>query len=569
LTDQLIFPKIDRCPVDRALNDAIDKEDITAVRTLAIEVLDLQDASTGFLIRAIKGNKRECALILMEILGTAKEMNHQDETGRTALHILVENEDEELLESILATRINVKITHDGLTALHVAIKNCSVPIVLLLLRHRHGKSTLAAYNASTSVSILSWAAAAGNDEVLRLLLETGREIFKDGKDIVDALRLVIHDRKRDLVGTLLVWARELEVDKEYPRPYCDWTLPDVEDMLPVFMGETLIQQAAEASTKKLEGKIRQAILENDIDKVEDLLNTMGVNSVSQHIARKHGTVLAAAALDGNTDMVRALISRGTPITVTKYDGNSAFENAAARGYEAILQLLLDNGANVNETTGYFSDGTALQRAAENGHIQTAQFLLDSGARIDEHGTGPHNGETALIRATQSSFEDIARLLLLRNANIFARNRLGESVIHLAAKQGLETFLLQLMGAGAAVDDLTPTGNTVLMMAAENGLEVAITDLLSKHELVRDQINLRGGNWYDADGYNHPSSALFRAASNGYVGTVEVLLQFGARVNATSEHGQTALAVAKQNGHSATADVLRSYGAALIYDSLQD
>jgi ankyrin repeat protein len=533
-------------------------------------MLDLEDASTGFLIRAIKGNKRECALILMEILGAAKEMNHQDETGRTALHILVENEDEELVKSILATGINVNITHGALTALHVAIKNCSVPIVLLLLGHRHGKSTLAAYNASTSlVSILSWAAAAGNDEVLRLLLETGREIFKDGKDIVDALRLVLQDAKRDLVRTLLVWARALEVDKAYPRPYCDWTLPEVEDMLPVFMGETLIQQAAEASTKKLEGKIRQAILENDIDKVEDLLNTMGVNTVSQHIARKHGTVLAAAALDGNTDMVRALISRGTPVAVTKYDGNSAFENAAGGGHVAILQLLLDNGANVNETTGYFSEGTALQRAAENGHIQTTQFLLDSGARIDDYGAGPHNSETALIRATQSLFEDIARVLLLRNANIFARNRLGESLIHLAAKQGLETFLLQLMGAGAAVDDLTPTGNTVLVMAAANGLEAATTDLLSKHELVRDQINLRGGDWCDADGYNHPSSALFRAASNGHADTVEVLLQFGARVNATSEHGQTALAVAKQNGHSATADVLRSYGAVLIYDSLQD
>lgn len=235
LTDQLAFPKIDQCPIDRALNDAIDKGDPPAVRTLAIDALDLQDANTGFLIRAIKGNKRDCALILMETLGAAKEMNHCDDNGSTALHILVENEDEELVASILATRINVQaLNNTYLTALHLAIKNRSVSIVKLLLRHRDGKSTLAAANKRSAYTapILIWAVTTGNNEVLKLLLETGEDIFKDA--IIKALRVAMSEMKKDLVGTLLLWGRLLAVEKSYPKPYCDWLLPDVEDMLPVY-----------------------------------------------------------------------------------------------------------------------------------------------------------------------------------------------------------------------------------------------------------------------------------------------------------------------------------------------
>ena len=138
-----------------------------------------------------------------------------------------------------------------------------------------------------------------------------------------------------------------------------------------------------------------------------------------------------------------------------------------------IMTFLDNGVDINEKTGYFSDGTALQRAAENGHMTSVQFLLDSGARIDDHGIGPHNCKTALVRATQSSFEDIALLLVLRGADIFARNQLGETVIHLAMKNEQEKLLLQLTSFGAAVDEFTPTGDTILMIAAEDGLDVAM------------------------------------------------------------------------------------------------
>ncbi|KAF4626218.1 hypothetical protein G7Y89_g11943 [Cudoniella acicularis] len=172
LTFEPTFPKISRCPMNQALNDAIRKEDLFAVRTLASEIADLPDFGTGFLIQSIIAGSRKAALIIMEILGDTKEMDHYGASGDTALHLLVEAEDEELLSVLLSTAVNINaINQRGDTALHVAIRWGSMPIVRLLLEHP--KTHLASYKATTSrVSILHLAVKSGNEEVLRFLLET-------------------------------------------------------------------------------------------------------------------------------------------------------------------------------------------------------------------------------------------------------------------------------------------------------------------------------------------------------------------------------------------------------------
>jgi ankyrin repeat protein len=573
-SDQPIFPKISRCPIDKALYDAIDKEDTLAVRTLATELLDLQNAPAGFLLKAVETGKRESARILIEILGETKEMDYRDSVkntayvGNTALHRLVQKEDEALVSLILATSVTVNTERQtswnfDTTALQIAVYKGSVPIVKALLQHRHGKRTLAANKASrTRNSILSLAIAAGNGEVLQLLLEKGWELFEDGEDIVDALNTVMECFKRkiyicgslrDKLGTLLVWARVLGVEARYPKPYIHWILPHVDDMVAVFLEETTIDEVWEFSRKKCEDRIQHAILEGDVFKVNLLLRATGVH----YISHKHGTVLAIAALYGKIDIVRQLISDGEDIHRTVNNGNSALENAAAGGSLPTVQLLLHHGANVNDQTGDLSDGTALQCAAANGHDAIVGFLLSVGAKIEMHGNGKRNWENALIKAVESSFESAAQLLLAHGADMSAKSLLGESVLHVAAKRRLEKFAIHLMASGAAVDELTTTGDTVLMIAAENGME-ELTSLLLNIEIVREQIDLQGEGWIDSDGYRSCGSALFRAASNGHFKVVELLLQAGVATSHKNKDFQTLVMVAKQKGHNRIIDILRHW-----------
>jgi len=552
------------------LYEAIDKEDTLAVRTLATELLDLQNAPAGFLLKAVETGKRESARILIEVLGETKEMDYRDSVGNTALHRLVEKEDEALVSLILATSVTVNTERQtsgyGKTALRIAVHKGSVPIVKALLQHRHGKRTLAANKASrTHVSILSLAIAglaAGFGEVLQLLLEKGWELFEDGEDIVDALNIVMESFKRKIdingslrgkLGTLLVWARVLGVEARYPEPYTHWILPHIDDMVAVFLEETTIDKAWEFSRKKCEDRIQHAILEGDVFKVNLLLRATGVH----YISNKHGTVLAIAALYGKIDIVRQLIADREDIHRTVNKGNSALENAAAGGSLPTVQLLLHHGANVNDQTGDLSDGTALQCAAANGHDAIVGFLLSVGAKIEMHGNGKRNWENALIKAVGSSFESAAQLLLAHGADMSAKSLLGESVLHVAAKKRLEKFAIHLMASGAAVDELTTTGDTVLMIAAENGME-ELTSLLLNIEIVREQIDLQGEGWIDSDGYRSCGSALFRAASNGHFKVVELLLQAGVATSHKNEDFQTLVIVAKQKGHNRIIDILRHW-----------
>jgi len=567
---QPMFPKISRCPIDRALRDAIGKDDALAVRTLAMELLDLEDAPTGFLIQAIQAGRRKSAQILMEVLGETDEMNHRDSHGgSTALHILVEKNDEELVSALLNTCVAINVKRKSLryifsTPLQIAVSAGLVSIVRILLEHKQAKAMLIESKASSNgASILSWAVQVGNSEILELLLCKGWEIYENGIDIMSALNTLVYMMKtadrlevnKKLLGILLVWGRVLKIEAQYPQPYRQWVLPKVDDMIPVFMGEVNIEEAWESSKKMCEERIQEAILEGDIPKTRLLLKATGVH----YISSKHGTVLAIAALYGMIDIVRKLIEDGEDIHETMNNGNSALENAAAGGSIPIVQLLLENGANVNEETKDLSDGTALQCAAANGHETMVQLLLGAGAKIEMHGTGGRNKETALVRATNSLVEAVVLLLLEHGADLSAKSDLGESVLHLAARRGHQKLALQLILSGAAVDELTPSRETVLMIAAENGLEV-LTRVLLEHDIVKQQINLEGEGWIDADGYDSSGSALLRAASNGHPKVVKLLLEAGAGPDHANLWVQTPLQVAEHNGHGSIVMLLRSYGA---------
>ena len=54
--------------------------------------------------------------------------------------------------------------------------------------------------------------------------------------------------------------------------------------------------------------------------------------------------------------------------------------ASNKGFLDIVQLLLDNGANVNDSN--FDQQTALMEASEEGHFEVVKLLVQKGANVN-------------------------------------------------------------------------------------------------------------------------------------------------------------------------------------------
>jgi serine/threonine protein kinase len=204
---------------------------------------------------------------------------------------------------------------------------------------------------------------------------------------------------------------------------------------------------------------------------------------------------STANIDGVPPTLPTSSTSSTSLTNNKDNAPNLFL-AAENGLKDIVQLLIDQGANIEHAN---DDGeTALFRAAYNGHIDVVQLLIDQGANIEHADNG---GYTALLRAVMKGHKDVVQLLIDARANI---------------------------------EHVGNYGRTALLWAAWKGYKDVV-------KLLIDQ----GANIEHADIYD--MTALLCAACNGHKDVVQLLIDQGADVNHEGQLG-TALTYAKMNRH---------------------
>lgn len=165
--------------------------------------------------------------------------------------------------------------------------------------------------------------------------------------------------------------------------------------------------------------------------------------------------------------------------------NDQLLKAASDGNRDLAELLLDQGANIDESDGH--GRTVLARAVRWGRLDVVELLLDRCVKMD---LADVEGATPLILAVYEDCGDMVKLLLDKGADIDAGGGDGRgSALDVAVnieKRGLVELLLD---RGATIDFTKRSSRrtTVLFDAKAIG-NIFITYLIQDEILKRENQN---------------------------------------------------------------------------------
>ncbi len=232
------------------------------------------------------------------------------------------------------------------------------------------------------------------------------------------------------------------------------------------------------------------------------------------------------SLSRGFDIVNEIISEQTPLMMAALNGN----------LDEIKELI-SSGATVDLQD--INGKTALCSAVLNGHLEALKELIRLGATVDLQDSF---GKTALFWAAMDG--DLEAIKELKaGATIDLQDMYGKTALFHAATMERTEAIKELRRLGATIDLQDNHGHTALFEAAYYGHTGTVKELI------------RLGATIDLQD-NHGHTALFEAAHYGHTGTVKELIKAGATVNQQDNSGITALFLASLHGKTETVKELK-------------
>lgn len=152
-------------------------------------------------------------------------------------------------------------------------------------------------------------------------------------------------------------------------------------------------------------------------------------------------------------------------------GTSPFMLAASKGQDEVVNLLLSNGVNVNETDNSF--GTPIVYAVIGNKVSTAGLLILAGAELDAK--GPDGITPIMLGVQQSSFE-MVRTLVTSRQSINDKAEDGWTALYFAVRRQDSHVLQWLLRQGACKNVTDSYKQTPLDFAKEVGWKQGISIL---------------------------------------------------------------------------------------------
>ncbi|QGA20373.1 hypothetical protein EYB26_008075 [Talaromyces marneffei] len=263
------------------------------------------------------------------------------------------------------------------------------------------------------------------------------------------------------------------------------------------------------------------------------------------------TPLHCAAYRGNEAMVQLLLENGADINAQTNSGDTALHLATIKGHRKIMKVLLAKGTDTGKTN---ETGSMILHAAVGTMDDEATVPLLVKSNIDVNAVNSVTGDTGLHLAVQSKRPRILLYLLNKKATVDSFNKRGLTPLHLAAKLNNCEALPLLLERGAAVESRSQDGVTALHVAAQADNWIAFDLLLAAGADI---------NAWDANG---DTLLHTRASKRRDTAIISKLIDQGANIEARNSKGYTPLQAASLNGNKEMFFLLLDRGANIAVET---
>ena len=315
----------------------------------------------------------------------------------------------------------------------------------------------------------------------------------------------------------------------------------------------------------LETLLHAAVVNSQLEMVRELL----MRGASIDLPNSLGsTALMAAAHRGNLSTVLVLLQHSANPDLQNNIGITVLMWAVGSGHEACVQALLRAKADTEllDKDGY----TVLQRAEAKGHTAIADLIRQHAAPSQPAAAPPaappDAGEPAVSAPTSlplELYDSAARGELQKVAKWVRKGGLVDALcslpdvvgqpaaayglLHAAVVHSQLEMVRELLKRGASIDLPGSDGFTALMYAAGQG-HLSTVLVLLQHSANPDLQDIRG------------ITALMQAADYGHEACVQALLRAKANTELIDNDGSTSLQYAEIAGHTAITELIRQHAA---------